>query len=286
MALRPQANRGTTSPGDSVALEPCADRFDVYGGIQRFKQGVRHDWCALPPYRADCSVAGPLVLAAASLQEALSAAADAYAAKGKPRPVLSFAASSALARQIESGAPADVFISADEAWMDALAAKNLLRPGTRVNLLGNTLVLVAPAKAPLKLAVGPGMPLAAALGSGRLAMADPDAVPAGKYGKAALTALGVWSAVEPKVVRAENVRAALQLVSSGNAAAGIVYATDARADPGVVVVGTFPASSHAPIIYPMAVLAGSANPGAAPFAEFLRSNAGRTIFRRYGFAAP
>lgn len=229
---------------------------------------------------------GPLVLAAASLQEALSAAADAYAATGKPRPVLSFAASSALARQIDAGAPADIFISADEAWMDALAAKRLLRAGTRVNLLTNTLVLVAPAKAPLKLAIGPGMPLAAALGSGRLAMADPDSVPAGKYGRAALTALGVWTAVEPKVVRGENVRSALQLVSGGNAAAGIVYATDARADPGVVVVGTFPASSHPPIVYPMAVLARSANPGAMPFAAFLRSGAGRAIFARYGFGQP
>jgi molybdate transport system substrate-binding protein len=197
--------------------------------------------------------------------------------------VLSFAASSALARQIDAGAPADMFVAADTEWMDFLGGKELLRAGTRTDLLTNTLVLIAPAKAPLRLKIAPGMPLAAALGAERLAMADPDSVPAGKYGKAALTALGVWPSVEPKVVRAENVRAALQLVSSGNAAAGIVYATDARTDPSVTVIGTFPADSHPPIVYPMAVLARSTNPDAAAFSAYLRSDAGRAIFRRYGF---
>lgn len=226
---------------------------------------------------------GPLVFAAASLQEALTAAADAYAATGKPRPVLSFAASSTLARQIDAGAPADLFLSADEQWMDFLAGKGLLRAGTRGDLLTNTLVLVAPAARPLRLTIAPGFALAAALGEGKLAMADPDSVPAGRYGKAALVSLGVWQSVAGRVVRAENVRAALQLVGSGNAAAGIVYATDARATPGVVTVGTLPASSHQPIVYPLAVLARSTNPDATAFAAFLRSAAGRAMFARYGF---
>jgi molybdate transport system substrate-binding protein len=228
-------------------------------------------------------VRGPLVLAAASLQESLTAAADAWAAKGHPRPVLSFAASSVLARQVEAGAPADLFLSADEPWMDFLAANKLIVPGTRTGFLTNTLVLVAPRAQPFKLAITPGFALAAALGNGRLAMADPDAVPAGKYGKAALTHLGVWRSVESKVVRAENVRAALLLVARDEAAAGIVYATDARATPDVVVVGSFPATSHAPIVYPLAQLASSRHRDAAAFRVFLLSPAGKQIFARYGF---
>jgi molybdate transport system substrate-binding protein len=230
--------------------------------------------------------AGPLVLAAASLQESLSAAADAFAAQGNARPVVSFGASSALGRQIGAGAPADMFISADAAWMDTLAANKLIQPASRATLVTNRLVLVAPAARPLKLDIKPGFALAAALGDGKLAMADPDSVPAGKYGKAALTSLGVWTAVEPKVVRGENVRAALAFVSRGAARAGIVYATDARADPGVTVTGVFPANSHPPIAYPLAILARSTNPGAVKFAAFLRSDAGNAIFRRYGFGTP
>ncbi len=226
---------------------------------------------------------GPLVLAAASLQESLTAAADAWAAKGNPRPVLSFAASSVLARQIDAGAPADMFIAADEPWMDFLANKKLIVPGTRTSFLTNTLVLVAPASRPFKLAITPGFALAAALGNGRLAMADPDSVPAGKYGKAALTNLGVWRAVEARVVRAENVRAALLLVARDEAAAGIVYGTDARAAKDVVVVGTFPEISHAPITYPLAIVAGSRHPGSAGFRAFLLSDAGKAIFAKYGF---
>ena len=147
----------------------------------------------------------------------------------------------------------------------------------------NRLVLIAPAIRPLRLRIAPNFALAAALGDGKLAMADPDSVPAGKYGKAALTALGVWSAVEPAVARAENVRAALALVSRGAARAGVVYATDAKADPGVVVAGVFPAATHAPITYPVSVLAGSQNRGAERFRTFLRSATGRAIFRSYGF---
>ena len=233
--------------------------------------------------RAAPPPAGPLVLAAASLQEAMTAEADAFASRGNPRPVVSFAASSALARQLIAGSPADLFISADEDWMDAVGKAGLLRAGSRVTLLTNRLVIVAPAAQPLHVKIAPKFALAAALGTGKLAMADPDSVPAGKYGKAALTSLGVWAAVEPSVARAENVRAALALVSRGSARAGIVYATDARADPGVMVAGVFPPGSHPPITYPVALLAASTNPAAARFAAFLRSASGRAVFRNYGF---
>lgn len=226
---------------------------------------------------------GPLVLAAASLQEALSEAADAWAAKRHPRPVISFASSSALARQIESGAPADLFISADEEWMDYVAGKGLIRANSRVPFLSNQLVLIAPALSPARLSIGRGFPLARALGAGRLAMADPDSVPAGKYGKAALISLGVWPSVEAKVARAENVRAALALVERGEAPFGIVYATDARASARVRVVGVFPASSHPAITYPIAALRSSTNPEAEGFRRFLISREGKAIFARRGF---
>lgn len=226
----------------------------------------------------------PLVLAAASLQESLGAAADAWAAKGHARPVVSFAASSALARQVLAGARADLFVSADEEWMDALAAKKLIAAGTRANLVGNRLVIVAAAGTrggvPAR-----GAGLARALSRGALAMADPDAVPAGKYGRAALEKLGAWNAVGPKVVRAENVRAALALVERGAASFGIVYATDAKASTKVRVAGVFPADSHPPILYPLARLAGSTNPAAEEFRRFLLSGEGKAIFRRYGFSA-
>jgi len=227
----------------------------------------------------------PLVLAAASLQESLNAAADAWAAKRHPRPVLSFASSSTLARQVEGGAPADLFISADESWMDALVAKRLIRPGTRASFLMNRLVLITPVNRPQSLSIGKGFPLARALGDKRLAMADPNAVPAGRYGRAALVSLGVWNAVAPKVVHAENVRAALALVARGEAAAGIVYATDARATRGVRVVGVFPSSTHPPITYPVAVLQTATSADAEPFRRFLISREGKAIFARYGFAA-
>lgn len=229
---------------------------------------------------------GPIILAAASLQESLTAAADVWAAKRHPRPVLSFAASSALARQIGAGAPADLFVSADEPWMDDVAAKGLIRPGTRISFLANALVLVAPVTSGAKIAIRRGFPLAQTLGNGRLAMADPDAVPAGKYGKAALTALGVWPSVEAKVARAENVRAALALVERGEAPLGIVYATDAKASKAVRVIGTFPVASHLPITYPVALLTASTNRDADPFRRFLVSREGRAIFARYGFTTP
>lgn len=227
----------------------------------------------------------PMVLAAASLQESMTAAADAWARAGHPRPVISFAASSALARQVMAGAPADLFASADEEWMDALAAKNLLAPGTRADLLGNRLAVVEPAGRHGAIPTG-GARLARVLGAGPLAMADPDSVPAGKYGKAALMKLGAWDAVAPHVVRAENVRAALALVERGAAPFGIVYLTDARASARVRVAGIFPRASHPPILYPIARLAGSSNPEAEGFRRFLLSARGRAIFARFGFSAP
>ncbi|WP_442802218.1 molybdate ABC transporter substrate-binding protein [Sphingobium sp. CR2-8] len=226
---------------------------------------------------------GPILLAAASMQEAMSAAADSWAAKGHPRPIISFAGSSALARQIRAGAPADLFLSADEEWMTDVEHGGFLARGTRVDLAGNSLVLVSPAAKPVRLRIARGMPIARALGGGRLAMANPDAVPAGKYGKAALTALGVWPQVANRVARADNVRAALALVQRGEAPLGIVYATDARATRGVAVVGTFPSNSHTPIRYPLARLRTSRHPDAEPFRRFLLSASGKAILARYGF---
>lgn len=226
---------------------------------------------------------GPLVLAAASLQESLTEAANAWTKAGHPRPVLSFAASSALARQIESGAPADLFISADEDWMDSVAKKGLLAPKSRASFLANRLVLVAPVASKARLTIGPRFPLARALGDGRLAMADPAAVPAGKYGKAALEKLGVWQSVSARVANAENVRAALALVERGEAPLGIVYATDAKASAKVRVIGMFPANTHAPITYPIARLKTSTSKDAEGFRRFLTSTAGKRIFVRHGF---
>ncbi len=227
----------------------------------------------------------PVVLAAASLQESLDAAADAWAEAGHPRPVVSFAASSTLARQVEAGAPGDLFVSADEEWMDALEAKGLLAAGTRADLVGNRLVVVEPA---MRHSVIParGVRLARVLAAAPLAMADPDSVPAGKYGKAALEHLGAWNTVAPHVVRAENVRAALALVERGAAPFGIVYLTDAKASSRVRVAGIFPRASHPPILYPVARLARSSNPEAEGFRRFLLSARGRTIFARFGFSAP
>lgn len=228
---------------------------------------------------------GPLVLAAASLQESLTAAADAWTTRGHARPVLSFAASSALARQVEAGAPADLFVSADEPWMDALADKGLIRKGTRVSFLSNRLALIAPVSSRVTLPIRRGFPIAAALGTGRLAMADPDAVPAGRYGKAVLTALGAWPSVANRIARAENVRAALALVERGEAPLGIVYTTDARASRKVRLIGLFPAASHSPITYPLATLAASRHPEAEGFRRFLISREGKAIFARFGFQA-
>lgn len=229
---------------------------------------------------------GPLVLAAASLQEAMTALADDWAKRGHAPPVLSFAGSQALARQIRAGAPADLFLSADQDWMDAVEREKLIMSSTRAIFAGNALVLIAPARSRTNLRIAPGMPIARVLGAGRLAMADPDSVPAGRYGKAALTALRVWPAMSGKIARRDNVRGALALVESAEAPLGIVYMTDARASKHVRVVGTFPASSHPPIRYPLARLAASRHPDAEPFRRYLLSREAQPILRRYGFVAP
>ncbi len=226
----------------------------------------------------------PLILAAASLQESMSAAADAWARRGHPRPLISFAASSALARQVAAGAPADLFVSADETWMDDLAKRSLIVPTTRVSFLGNRLVIVAPAASKARLDFRNPARLVATLAAGPLAMADTDAVPAGKYGRAALQKLGVWNAVSPRVVRAENVRAALALVERGVAPLGIIYATDARASKAVRVVAVFPTNSYPAISYPVARLKASTNPEGEGFRRFLASREGKAIFVRYGFS--
>jgi molybdate transport system substrate-binding protein len=223
------------------------------------------------------------VFAAASLKEALDEQARQFETRSGDRVVVSYGASNALAKQIEAGAPADVFISADLDWMDYLEQRRLLAPNTRVTLLRNTLVLIAPAASGVNLKIGPQFGLAAALGGERLAMANPDSVPAGKYGKNALEALGVWSNVETKLARTENVRAALALVARREAALGIVYSTDAFADKGVRVVDTFPASSHPPILYPAAVVAASQSPAARPFLDYLRSPSASPIWEKFGF---
>ena len=210
----------------------------------------------------------------------MNAAADAWARTGHARPVLSFAGSSALARQIAAGAPADLFLSADEPWMDYVAQRGLLVPGTRAPFLGNRLVVVQSAAAPR---IPADVRLARVLSQGRIAMADVEAVPAGKYGKAALDRLGLWGSVSPRVVRAENVRAALALVERGAAEWGIVYATDARASRRVRAFRMFPANSHPPIRYPIARLRASRNLDAEPLRRFLVSREGKAIFARFGF---
>ncbi|MGD9809970.1 MAG: molybdate ABC transporter substrate-binding protein [Sphingobium sp.] len=228
---------------------------------------------------------GPVVLAAASLQPALEEAGRAWQAQGHEVPTFSFAASSALARQIEAGAPADLFLSADEDWADYLEKRNLTQAGSRVTLLANALVLVAP-KGAEPMPDRPGSPaLLRWLGQGRLAVADPDAVPAGKYAKAALRSRGLWDSVSNRLAPAENVRAALVMVERGQAPAGIVYATDAKGSAKVEVVERFPATSHPPIRYPMVTIRGSSNPEAAAFRSYLMSPAARAIFARYGFEA-
>lgn len=222
------------------------------------------------------------VFAAASLKNALDAASEAWTVKSGVDASVSYAGSSALARQIEAGAPADIFISADLDWMDYLAERNLIDRESRSNLLGNRIVLIAAAGTPA-VDISRNFDLSALIGDGRLAMAAPDSVPAGRYGKAALERLGVWESVEQKIAGAENVRAALQYVSRGEAPYGIVYRTDAASDPGVAIVATFPEDSHPPIIYPIAQLQSADNPAAADYIAFLRSDEARRFFEAEGF---
>lgn len=224
-----------------------------------------------------------VILAATSLKNALDEAAAAWTKQSGKAPKISYAASPALARQIEAGIPADLFISADVPWMDHVAERKLIKAPSRVDFLGNEIVLIAARDSKLGLRIGKGFALRGALGDGRLAMANIDAVPAGKYGKAALESLGVWASVADRVAQAENVRMALTLVSRGEAPLGIVYRTDAAADPNVRIVGAFPADTHPPIVYPMALLASSTNPDAEALVAFLRTPAGQAFFTRQGF---
>lgn len=223
------------------------------------------------------------VFAAASLKNALDQIVSQWRAETGNAAVVSYAASSALARQIEEDAPADLFISADLDWMAYLSGKGLTRKDTETRLLGNKIVLVAPADSKATVAIGPGFDLAGALAGSRLAMANVDAVPAGKYGKAALEQLGAWSSVREHVAQAENVRAALALVATGEAALGIVYRTDAAAEPKVKVLGTFPEGSHPPIVYPAAITAAATSPEAEAFLTFLKSPTARQTFESEGF---
>jgi molybdate transport system substrate-binding protein len=223
-----------------------------------------------------------LVFAAASLTDAMQ---EAGAACEKTAPVAvksSFDSSSVLARQIEAGAPADVFFSADTKWMDYLQSRRLIQAASRRDLLGNSLVLIAPAQSQIQLKIAPRFPLAAALGKGRLATGDPDSVPAGRYARSALTKLGVWDEIAPRLARAENVRVALLYVARGEAPLGVVYASDALADKSVRVVDTFPADTHEPIVYPIALTA-SAKTQAAAFVAFLSGPQAHNIFVKYGF---
>jgi len=236
---------------------------------------------ALPAHAQDA-----LVFAAASLREALDEATASFALGRAGRVEVSYAASSVLARQITRGAPADVFISADTDWADYVEKSGAAVAGTRRNIASNELVLIAPAKSTVKLRLASGVDLAPALGNGRLALADPDTVPAGKYGKASLKALGAWAGVEKRIASAENVRAALALVARGEAPLGIVYRTDALAEKGVRIVDTFLPSTHPPIVYPMVVLKRSSTPVATAFAGYLTTPDARAIFERHGFRVP
>lgn len=248
-----------------AALAACAALLTAFAGMP-----------------APASAAQITVFAAASLKNALDEVAADWKADTGNTAVISYAGSSQLAKQIQQGAPADIFISADEAWMDTLDKAGLIQPATRADLLGNALVLVAPKDSAKPVTIGKGFDLAGMLGDNKVAMALVDSVPAGKYGKAALTSLGVWSAVEPKVAQAENVRAALALVATGEAPYGIVYATDAAAEPKVAVVGSFPEDSHPPIVYPAALTKAAQGP-AGDFLAYLSGAKAVAAFEKQGF---
>lgn len=243
----------------------------------------------LPLFAAVFLVARPaaaaelLVFAAASLRNALDAADAAYLAETATRVTAAYAASGTLAKQIENGAPADLFFSADPAWMDQVEEQHLLKPGSRIDLLGNRLVLIAPKDSRIAIEIKPGLDLAGLLGSDRLAIGDPVSVPAGSYAKAALEKLGLWIALQRKLAPTADVRGALTLVSRGEAPLGIVYASDVVADAGVRIVASFPPDSHPPIIYPLAVLAQSSKPEAEAYRAWLASPAAARYFEQQGF---
>ncbi len=252
------------------------------GGITALCGAVVLAWSlAGAPARAEGT--DVVVFAAASLKNALDAVNAQWQKETGKKATISYAASSALAKQIEQGAPAQMFISADLDWMDYVAQKNLIKTDTRSNLLGNRIVLVAPKDKAQAVDIKAGFDLAKVLGDGRLAMANVESVPAGKYGKAALEKLGAWAGVADKVAQAENVRATLLLVSRGEAPAGIVYQTDAAADSNVKIIGTFPENTHLPIIYPIALTASAGHPDAAAFLAYLKSAKAKPLFEAEGF---
>jgi molybdate transport system substrate-binding protein len=222
------------------------------------------------------------VFAAASLRNALDAAAASFQRASGHRIVASYAASNALARQVENGAPAHLFISADTDWVEYLEQRGLVRPGSRVNLLANALVLIAPVASDVRMKLVPGVDILGVLRNRRIALADPDAVPAGKYAKAAFTKLGVWGGLEGRVAAADNVRAAMALVARAEAPLGVVYRTDALEDKAVRIVDVFPRDTHPPIVYPMVRLKRE-SAAADAFAAWLRGDESRSIFGRFGF---
>ncbi len=225
------------------------------------------------------------VFAAASLKNALDDVNADFAKATGVKVTASYAATSALTKQIEQGAPADIFVSADLQWMDYAVEHKLVTPATRVNLLGNRLVLIAPKDSKIdRVDIGKGFDIAGLAGSGRIAVADVKAVPAGRYAQAALVSLGAWAAAEPKLAQAENVRGALAYVARGETPLGIVYETDAKIEPGVKIVGVFPESSHPSVTYPIALVAASENAQAARYLDFVQTRAAKAIFEKYGFS--
>jgi molybdate transport system substrate-binding protein len=270
------------SDADPPAMQPIAPV--IPRGATHPRRWLAFVLALLP---AACLAESLLVFAAASLKPALDQILAAPDAGGTDAITPSYAASSQLARQIDAGAPAAVFISADQDWMDHLARRGLIVADSRLDLLGNALVLVAPRASTLHLEIAPGFDLAGALGDdGRLALAEPNSVPAGKYAKAALSRLGAWNAVESRIVAAENVRAALNFVARGEAPLGIVYRSDATAEPTVRAVDEFPAGSHAPIVYPAAIISGQDSTAARRLLRRLHEPAQQAIFRSHGFDAP
>jgi len=239
--------------------------------------------CVMAAVPGSAAAPNIMVFAATTLKNALDDAAALYHTRYKTDVTLVYGPSPALVKQIENGAPADLFISADPDWMDAAQQRGLIRTATRINLLSSRLVLIAPKLASVATAIKPGFPIAKLLGNGRLAMCDPMMMPAGRYGRDALERLGVWQSVRDRVANAADVRAALAYVSRGEAPLGIVFDTDAALDPGVRVVGIFPPDTHPPIIYPVAMTASSAAPDAKRFMDFLQSPAAGAIFAKYGY---
>jgi molybdate transport system substrate-binding protein len=252
------------------------DRRSVYVVLIACAMGI-----GLVPRQAQA--AGVRVFAAASLENALANAIIGFRKIGGGLVMASFGSSGMLARQIDGGAPADIFISADEDWMNDVQNNGKINVATRFDFLSNVLVFVEPVDRNAAIDIKPGFALDLMLGEGRLAMADPDSVPAGKYGKAALQSLGVWNSIASKIAKAEDVRAALNLVATDKAPLGIVYQTDANADKRVKVAGVFPTNTHPPIIYPAALMASSRDPVAARFLVYLRSDAARMFFTEQGF---